>query len=213
MPSDPETMERNLETARQKKATGDAAFKAGNIPDALRAYYEVILYAEGLDKSGGALASAMKSGPMDAAAAPKERTEADELIEKVYANMSACHIKRENWKRAQETAEKALARNSKNYKAMFRRGKALGEQGFFERAEKILEELIKDSPADAPAANAELKRLRVIDKEKEKVHNQKLRGWLNRGGLETSAADSADSEDVEEVASPGTKESRSTGTT
>ncbi len=61
--------------------------------------------------------------------------------------MSACHIKRENWKRAQETAEKALARNSKNYKAMFRRGKALGEQGFFERAEKILEELIKESPA------------------------------------------------------------------
>jgi tetratricopeptide (TPR) repeat protein len=121
-------------------------------------------------RSGGALASAMKSGPMDAAAAPKERTEvrfmtlqierelskavccspplqADELIEKVYANMSACHIKRENWKRAQETAEKALARNSKNYKAMFRRGKALGEQGFFERAEKILEELIKESPA------------------------------------------------------------------
>jgi hypothetical protein len=38
-------------------------------------------------------------------------------------------------------------------------------------------------------------------------------GWLNRGGLETSVADSADSEDVEEVASPGTKESRSTGTT
>lgn len=210
MSTDPETIERNLETARQKKATGDAAFKAGNLPDALRAYYEVLLYAEGLDKSGGALASAMKSGSsMDAAAAPKERTEADELVEKVYANMSACHVKRENWKRAQETAEKALSRNPKNYKAMFRRGKSLGEQGYFERAEKILEELIKDSPADAPAATAELKRLRVIDKEKEKVHNQKLRGWLNRGGLETSAADS---EVVEEVASPGTKESRSTGT-
>jgi FK506-binding protein 8 len=61
--------------------------------------------------------------------------------------MSACHTKRENWKRAQETAEKALARNPKNYKAMFRRGKALGEQGYFERAEKILEEIIKESPA------------------------------------------------------------------
>jgi tetratricopeptide (TPR) repeat protein len=112
--------------------------------------------------------------------------------------MSACHIKRENWKRAQETAEKALVRNSKNYKAIFRRGKALGEQGYFERAEKILEDLIKESPAgelassrsclaccgvvsyprdlDAAAATAELKRLRAIDKEKEKVHNQKLRG-------------------------------------
>ena len=73
--------------------------------------------------------------------------QADGLIEKAYANMSACHIKRENWKRAQETAEKALAKNPKNYKAMFRRGKALGEQGYFERAEKILEELIKESSA------------------------------------------------------------------
>jgi tetratricopeptide (TPR) repeat protein len=71
----------------------------------------------------------------------------DELVEKVYANMSACHIKRENWKRAQETADKALAKNPANYKAMFRCGKALGEQGFFERAEKILEEIIKQSPA------------------------------------------------------------------
>lgn len=79
--------------------------------------------------------------------------------------------------------------------------------------------------SDAPAATAELKRLRAIDKEREKVHNQKLRGmyvhelgevpptlwasigWLSRGGLETSAPDV-----VEEVASPGTKESRSTGT-
>lgn len=80
--------------------------------------------------------------------------------------------------------------------------------------------------SDAPAATAELKRLRAIDKEREKVHKQKLRGmhvhelsqvllslwaltgWLNRGALEASTADV-----VEEVASPGTKESRSTGTT
>jgi tetratricopeptide (TPR) repeat protein len=81
---------------------------------------------------------------------PLHTLQADELVEKVYANMSACHIKRENWKRAQETAEKALAKNPSNYKAMFRRGKALGEQGFFERAEKILEEIIKQSAAGMP---------------------------------------------------------------
>jgi tetratricopeptide (TPR) repeat protein len=183
--------------------------------------------------------------------------QADEIVEKVYANMSACHIKRENWKRAQETAEKALAKNPKNYKAIFRRGKALGEQGFFERAEKILEELIKESPtgkltsshpswvtccysvthltslihdSDAPAATAELKRLRAIDKEREKVHNQKMRGmyihglakcccysghlltgWLNRGGLQTPTGSSA--EVVEEITSPGTEEARSAGAT
>ncbi|KAI0254939.1 hypothetical protein BJV78DRAFT_805597 [Lactifluus subvellereus] len=209
----PDSTESKLVVARQKKATGDAAFKAGNWSDALRAYHEVLLYAEGLDKSvlyalrqSAGVASALKSGPIDSAAAPKERTEADDLVEKVYANMSACHIKRSNWRRAQETAEKALAKNPSNYKAMFRRGKALGEQGFFERAEKILEELIKQSSADAPAATAELKRLRAIDKERERIHNQKLKGWLSRGGLDTSTTDA-----VEEVSSPGTKEKRSTG--
>jgi hypothetical protein len=33
MVMDPDRIEKNLETARQKKATGDAAFKAGNLSD------------------------------------------------------------------------------------------------------------------------------------------------------------------------------------
>jgi hypothetical protein len=32
----------------------------------------------------------------------------DEIIEKIYANMSACHIKNQNWKRAVETADKVF---------------------------------------------------------------------------------------------------------
>ena len=94
----------------------------------------------------------------------------DEIIEKIYANMSACHLKNQNWKRAQETADKvglrissflffflknspdgawsqALAKNENNYKAMFRKGKALGEQGFFEKALKILEDLKTKNPS------------------------------------------------------------------
>ncbi|KAI0264406.1 TPR-like protein [Gloeopeniophorella convolvens] len=202
MSADP-SIEIKLATAREKKAVGDAAFKAGDLTAALRAYHETLFFTEGLDKSGGvaaAMGGAGPAGPMDSAAAPKARTEADEIVEKVYANMSACHIKRENWKRAQETAEKALARNEHNYKAMFRRGKALGEQGYFERAEKILEEIVRQSPADAPAASAELKRLRAIDKEREKVNNQKLKGWLNRGAI---GGEEKPAEIVEEVSSPG----------
>ena len=34
--------------------------------------------------------------------------------------------------------------NPKNYKAMFRKAKALKEQGYFEKATKILEEIMKD---------------------------------------------------------------------
>ena len=40
----------------------------------------------------------------------------------------------------------ALAKNAHNYKAMFRKGKALGEQGFFEKAVKILEEVKEKNP-------------------------------------------------------------------
>jgi hypothetical protein len=30
----------------------------------------------------------------------------DDIVEKIYANMSACHLKNENWQRALETANK-----------------------------------------------------------------------------------------------------------
>jgi hypothetical protein len=32
--------------------------------------------------------------------------EIDEMLEKIYANQSACHIKKGNWKRAIEAADK-----------------------------------------------------------------------------------------------------------
>lgn len=89
----------------------------------------------------------------------------DDLVEKIYANMSACHLKNQNWRRAQETADKvitllwadvngwswsqALAKNENNYKAMFRKGKALGEQGFFEKAVKVLKDLKSKNPSGA----------------------------------------------------------------
>ncbi|KAI0065329.1 TPR-like protein [Artomyces pyxidatus] len=170
-------VEQKLAIARQKKDVGDQAFKAGKVQEALRGYHESLLYLQGIDKSGVRTAFAP---PVAEAGAPKEKTEADDMIEKIYANMSACHIKQENWKRAQETADKALAKNPDNYKAMFRKGKALGELGFFERAEGVLNDLVKKNPSDATVANTELSRLRAIDKERERQHNQKLKGWLNR---------------------------------
>ena len=30
------------------------------------------------------------------------------MLEKIYANMSACHLKQENWKRAIDTADKVV---------------------------------------------------------------------------------------------------------
>jgi hypothetical protein len=36
----------------------------------------------------------------------------DEILEKIYANMSACHLKNQNYKRAVETADKVTRTNS-----------------------------------------------------------------------------------------------------
>jgi len=181
------TVESKMATARAKKDTGDAAFKAGEIKSALRSYHETLMYLIGIDKNAlkslgmGPQSSHSSTSAVDQAAGAKEElTEADMILEKVYANMSACHIKQENWKRAVDTADKALSKNPANSKALFRKAKALGELGFFEKAEVVLNEIKKVAPNEAPMVDAELARQKGMDRERQKAHDQKLRGWLSR---------------------------------
>ncbi|GLB40369.1 putative bone development [Lyophyllum shimeji] len=185
----PESTAMKLSTAKQKKETADQAFKEGNLKGALLSYHEALMFLLGLDKNALqsiGVGSATPVNDKDGKDA-KEKTEVDEIIEKIYANMSACHMKNENWKRAVETADKALAKNEANFKAMFRKGKALGEMGFFDKAVKILEEVKEKNPTDAPAVDAELSRLRAIDNERERANKQKLKGFLNRAEKKTAA--------------------------
>ncbi|KAF9565412.1 TPR-like protein [Agrocybe pediades] len=169
-----------LATARQKKDSGDQAFKLGNTKDALRAYHEALLYLHGLDKNALKSVGMAPSPPSADGSQKKEKTEVDKILEKIYANMSACHLKNNSWQRAVETADKALAKNEDNYKAMFRKGKALGEQGFFEKAVKVLETLKTKNPTDAPLVDQEVSRLRAIDNERERQHKKKMKGFLNK---------------------------------
>ncbi|EED81198.1 predicted protein [Postia placenta Mad-698-R] len=176
----PEVLQK-LATAKEKKDAGDQAFKAGEVKNAPHTH-KALMYLNGIDKNALSPMTAITSGSIvdGAANEQKKKTEADEILEKVYSNMAACHLKQSNWKRAIETADKAIAQNADCYKALFRKAKALGELGFFEKAEKILEDLLKKDEADAPTLNAELARLRAVDKEREKAHNQKFKGFLNR---------------------------------
>lgn len=158
-----------LDIARQKKETGDQAFKNGDLKAALWSYHESLMYLRGLNTTATQATSGQEGS---------KNPEIEGLLEKIYANQSACHLKQQNWKRALETAEQALKKNEKNYKAMFRKGKALGELGYFEKCEKTLREVIEKSPEDAPGVEAELERLRVLEKERERVANQKFKGFL-----------------------------------
>ncbi|KAG1753381.1 hypothetical protein EDB19DRAFT_1668984 [Suillus lakei] len=163
------TVESKLATARSKKDAGDAAFKAGEVKSD---YVKTLLNA--LKSLGmAAPSSPSSSSAVDQAAGAKDvMTEADMILEKVYANI--------NWKRAVDTADKALGKNAANSKALFRKAKALGELGFFEKAETALNEIKKVAPNEAPMADAELARQKTMDRERQKVHDQKMRGWLSR---------------------------------
>jgi hypothetical protein len=75
---------------------------------------------------------------------------------------------------------------------MFRKAKALGEQGFFEKALKVLDDLKTKNPSgrlflrgyhpylssrsDKELVDQEIGRLRAIDNEREKVHKQRMKG-------------------------------------
>ncbi|KAI6042851.1 hypothetical protein EDC04DRAFT_862003 [Pisolithus marmoratus] len=174
------SVESKITTGRSKKDTGDVAFKNGDVKSALRSYHEVVMYLVGIDRNasnalGMGVPTASSDGSKD-----EQKNEVDLMLEKIYANMSACHIKQENWKRAIETADKALAKNPKNSKALFRKAKALGESGYFDKAEATLTEVKKISPAEEAIVDAELTRLRAIDDERQRVADKKMRGWLSR---------------------------------
>lgn len=138
---------------------------------------KALLYLRGLNSN----TSEVVAGPYGEKAPPsKEKVEINETMGKVYSNMSACLIKQGKWQRAIDSADKALALNENNFKAMFRKGKALGELGFFEKSSTLLDTLLEKNPADAPTINAEIARFKVKEKSLEKAANEKLRGFLNR---------------------------------
>ncbi|KAJ6531926.1 TPR-like protein [Mycena capillaripes] len=211
------TTAQKVATAKEKKEIADKAFKEGKITEALMAYHGSLMYLLGLDKNAlqglgmGSPAppptASSSSAPAPPDAKAKEKTEVDDIVEKIYANMSACHLKNKNWKRALETADKALAKNESNYKAMYRKAKALAEMGYFERAVKLLEDLKSKSTADAALAEAELTRLRALDKERERANNKKLKGFLMRDKGEKKTEEvieAIQSARIEEVNDDGT---------
>jgi len=184
--------ESKTDIGKQKKEQGDAEFKLGHIKEAMRAYHEATMYLSGLDRS--IMSAVASQGPKEDNEAPeKKRTEADELLEKIYANMCACHIKNGNWKRAVESADKALDRNPKNFKASLRKAKAQAELGWVEKAEKILTGLKDLSADDQKQVDAELARIRAADRVREKQHETKFKGFLAREKGKGASVETKDS--------------------
>ncbi|CEL55579.1 Tetratricopeptide repeat protein 9C OS=Bos taurus GN=TTC9C PE=2 SV=1 [Rhizoctonia solani AG-1 IB] len=194
-------IEQKLAIGKEKKAAGDNCFRSGDYKGALRAYHEAGLYLNGLDKS---LLPALTGGgvpePDNKPGAPQAKTEADELLEKIWTNMAACHLKGGNYKRVIELADKALKKNENNTKAKYRKAKAFAAQGYTEKAIDILEELVKQEPNDV-AMKKDLEDIKVKQAEVEKKGMAKFKGMYNRPPKEEKSEDTG--ENVEEIKSPG----------
>ncbi|KAH7341607.1 hypothetical protein B0J17DRAFT_647267 [Rhizoctonia solani] len=194
-------IEQKLATGKEKKTAGDECFRNGDYKGALRAYHEAGLYLNGLDKS---LLPALTGGaapePEVKPGVPQPKTEADELLEKIWTNMAACHLKGGNYKRVIELADKALKKNENNSKAKYRKAKAFAAQGYTEKAIDILEDLLKQDPNDA-AMKKDLEDIKVKQAAIEKKGMSKFKGMYNRPQKEDKTEAAEDK--VEEIKSPG----------
>ncbi|KAJ3176142.1 hypothetical protein HDU87_005519 [Geranomyces variabilis] len=113
-----QTVDEKLQTGKAEKDKGNAAFKAGQIPEALRAYHTATLYLTGLDNA--AMAAFVPQNPL----AETIKAEIKDTLKACYSNMSACYLKQSRPEKCIELTAKVLALDPNNAKALFRRGQA-----------------------------------------------------------------------------------------
>ncbi|CAE6478067.1 unnamed protein product [Rhizoctonia solani] len=167
--------DQKLAIGKEKKAAGDESFRSGDYKGALRAYHEAGLYLNGLDKSLLPALAGGGPGPSEAKPGePQPKTEADELLEKIW--------------------------NENNSKAKYRKAKAYAAQGYTEKAIDILEELLKKEPNDV-AMKKDLEDIKAKQAVTEKKGLSKFKGMYNRPAKEGKPE--TDEEKVEEIKSPG----------
>ncbi|CAE7462014.1 FKBP5 [Symbiodinium pilosum] len=94
--------------------------------------------------------------------------------------MALCDLKRREWSRAVDTTTEILQRNSKNTKALYRRGVARIGQGKLREAREDLEGVVELEPenADARQKLAEILRQLKANRTAEKDQADKMRGFL-----------------------------------
>jgi hypothetical protein len=126
--------DRCLAAGAAYKETGNAAFKAGDLQRALGQYARVSGCVGGLEvpamfsQSGelGLLAQGLRDRPPPPSEAQLAALHA--LQDSVALNRAACYARPgplQDWRKVHELASTVLARDSRNAKALFRRGQAL----------------------------------------------------------------------------------------
>ncbi|KAJ3207313.1 hypothetical protein HDU67_007541 [Dinochytrium kinnereticum] len=170
----PLTIEQKIEKGKEEKDLGNAAFKAANLPEALRHYHTAILYLTGLDN---AHLKSFVGGQKDLEESVKNDIKM--TVNTCHSNMAACHLKAGNWEKAIRACDKALEKTPDNAKALFRRGKANLELKNLDRAESDFKKALEIEPKDA-GIRAEIQRIKAIRQEYDQKQKKEWAGMFDR---------------------------------
>ncbi|KAJ2787624.1 hypothetical protein GGI15_000586 [Coemansia interrupta] len=157
------------------KEAGNEHFKKGEFQEALREYYNALLFLRGLNND--VMATAVPKDPENLEEG--DITELNKDLSVIQANMAACHVRLNRYTRAVQCAQDALKSNPFNKKAKFRLVQGYIREGSLLKAGKLLDELEKDSPNDAAFA-AERRNIVTKEAEAEKKQRRELAGMFDR---------------------------------
>lgn len=131
-----------LARASQLKAQGNEHFKAGESGQAATVYTDAIAQL-----TSDAARKALKAWWDES----QEEDTASPLLASLHGNLAACHVKLEQWEGAVTAASAALAIDSSNIKARFRRGVACSHLGQMETAKSDLTAVVRSDPKNREA--------------------------------------------------------------
>ncbi|KAF9951171.1 hypothetical protein BGZ65_006131 [Modicella reniformis] len=189
------TIDEKVAAAMAHKDQGNEAFKEGDLTK--------VLGLSGLDNQMSGMPMMAQMRPQESGTTEAQKNEIRTQLAVVYANMAACHLKKNNFKRAIEVCNSALKQDPNNTKAKFRRGQARLGDGNLAGAEADFQSL----GTNVPGVKAELERIKKKSKEAEERQRKSMGGFLSRGRIMTEEDQkeeeiAAATTSTEEAASP-----------
>lgn len=161
---EPETTQEKLKAANKNKEKGNTLFKEAKFSDAATAYQQAVNF---FGNSWGISES--------------EKKEVDNIKLLCLLNLAACQIKTKDYNDCVLNCSKALDIDTKNIKALYRRGQAHSLNGDFEKAKEDLTEALHLSPKSKEIREE-------LDKLKANINNYKQKQKEMYSGLFSNKA-------------------------
>jgi peptidylprolyl isomerase len=164
-----------LAAAEEKKQEGNRCVTKGDASLALDCYEQSLAFMSGIEEGG----PVYEGEEADHEANQKA---INALLSSVNNNMAMLLLKQQRWQEAADRATKALAADSSNAKALFRRGTARLNLGNIDAAKADLTAALKLAPSDA-AIRAELEKVNKIMAEAKEKEKKAFGGAFLKKGL------------------------------